>query len=84
LTNGALQGNGERAATLTIYDPPADIKRHAWLLLTAKLQDVKCLPLLSSATSEAFLLAVFQPLKPFSPSLAHSPFPLMKRLIKVM
>ncbi len=56
---------------------------NAWLLLTAKLQDVKCLPLLSSATSEAFL-AVFQPLKPFSPSLAHSPFPLMKRLIKVM
>jgi len=61
----------------TIYDPPADIKRHAWLLLTTKMQDVKCLPLLSSATSEAFLLAVFQTTEAIFPSLTLlSPSPL--------
>lgn len=46
-------------ATLTIYDPPADIKRHAWLLLTAKLQDVKCLPLLSKCYIRSFSSSCF-------------------------
>ena len=51
---GARRSERASDVTLTIYDPHGDMKRRALLLLTAQMQGVKCLPMLSSVTSEAF------------------------------